>query len=363
MEHVTELAGILQPHLGWNKARITFLARFLLALLQLGTVRLTRLAVALNGAAQQESNYRRIQRFFSGFEIDPDAIARLVLFLAPRERVLLILDRTQWQLGQQDLNILVLAVAYRGMAFPVVWTVLPSRGGSTTEQRMMLLCAVLRILPAERIEALLADREFIGKQWLAFLQQRKIPFIIRIKGNLRITSRRGCIRPAASFFTWLPLEQSQILPGRRNLCGQRLYVAGKRILGRNKKPELLLVITSGDPQRALETYARRWEIETLFGALKSRGFDLEATHLCHPERLEKLLACLALAAIWAHHVGEWVHHVVQPIKVKKHKRRAKSFFRLGLDHLGAILFHRQERAAALEICFDLLRHPRFLSCT
>ncbi len=196
MEHVTELVQILQAHLPWNKARLTFLARFLLALVQLSTVRLTRLSVALNGDAQQESNYRRIQRFFSGFEMDPDAIARLVLFLAPQKRVLLILDRTQWQLGQQDLNILVLAVAYRGMAFPVVWTVIPTRGGSHTQQRITLLSLVLRILPAERIEALLADREFIGKQWLAFLREQKIPFILRIKGNLRVTSRRGCIVPA-----------------------------------------------------------------------------------------------------------------------------------------------------------------------
>lgn len=363
MEHVTELTQILQAHLGWNKARLTFLARFLMGLVQLSTVRLTRLAVALNGHAQPQSNYRRIQRFFSGFEIDPDAIARLVLFLTPKERLLLILDRTQWQLGQQDLNILVLAVAYRGMAFPVVWTVLPTRGGSNTQQRITLLTLVLRIVPAERIEALLADREFIGKEWLAFLREKKIPFIIRIKGNLRVTSRRGCIVPAASLFTSLRLEQSTILRGRRSLCGERLYVAGKRILGRNKKPELLLVITSGDPRQALETYARRWEIETLFGGLKSRGFDLEATHLCRPERLEKLLACLALATIWAHHVGEWVHTIVQPIKRKKHKRRDKSFFRLGLDHLSAILLHRHDRASALEICFDLLRYPRFLSCT
>ncbi len=71
------------------------------------------------------------------------------------------------------------------MAFPVVWTVLPTRGGSNTQQRITLLSLVLRILPAERIEALLADREFIGKQWLAFLREKKIPFIIRIKGNLR----------------------------------------------------------------------------------------------------------------------------------------------------------------------------------
>lgn len=47
----------------------------------------------------------------------------------------------------------------------------------------------------------------------------------------------------------------------------------------------LLVAARGvDPKRALTLYARRWEVETLFGALKSRGFDLETTHVAAPAR-------------------------------------------------------------------------------
>jgi len=36
----------------------------------------------------------------------------------------------------------------------------------------------------------------------------------------------------------------------------------------------------------------------LFGALKSRGFNLEDTHLKEPERLTRLLALLAIAFTW-----------------------------------------------------------------
>lgn len=362
MEHVTELVRILQAHLKWNKARLSFLARFLLALIQQRTVNFTGVALALNGRVQEESNYRRIQRFFSGFDFDADAFARLLLCLAPQERLLVILDRTQWQFGKQDLNILMLAVAHQGMALPILWSTIPGRGCSGTEQRIALLSRFLQLVPAERIEALLADREFFGKEWFAFLQARKIPFIIRIKYDLQV-SRRGSIVSVGSLFTSLRLEESRVLRGRRALCGQRLYLAGKRILGRERRPELLIVVTPIPMHSALETYARRWEIETLFGALKSRGFDLESTHLSRPERLEKLLACLALAAVWAHRVGEWVHHTIQPIRLKTHKRRAKSLFRLGLDQLRSILIHRHERASAFEVCLYLLRHPGFLSCT
>ena len=56
----------------------------------------------------------------------------------------------------------------------------------------------------------------------------------------------------------------------------------------------------------LDAYKKRWGIEVLFANLKSRGFDLEATHLVHEERIEKLIALLAIAFTWAHIVGEWI---------------------------------------------------------
>jgi IS4 transposase len=53
-----------------------------------------------------------------------------------------------------------------------------------------------------------------------------------------------------------------------------------------------------------EAYRQRWEIETLFGCLKTRGFCLEATRVSEPERLKKMMALLALSFCWAIKVGE-----------------------------------------------------------
>jgi hypothetical protein len=84
---------------------------------------------------------------------------------------------------------------------------------------------------------------------------------------------------------------------------------------------------------------RRWSIETLFGALKSRGFDLEATQVVScPERLERLVGLLALAFTWAHRTGQWVaEHVHAPRFNVRQGRRAKSLFRHGLDYLCHLL--------------------------
>lgn len=80
----------------------------------------------------------------------------------------------------------------------------------------------------------------------------------------------------------------------------------------------------------------RQGIETLFGALKSRGFNLEDTRLQDPERLSKLLALLALAFTWAFVVGQW-QASVKELKLKKHGYPAKSIFRLGLSILCRLL--------------------------
>lgn len=90
---------------------------------------------------------------------------------------------------------------------------------------------------------------------------------------------------------------------------------------------------------AIETYAARWQIETLFAGLKGRGFNLEDTHVTHRLRSKRLLVVAVIAFCWVHRTGEWQYAYVKPIKVKKHQRFAKSIFRLGLDFIRDALLN------------------------
>src|SRR5205823_7230345 len=105
-------------------------------------------------------------------------------------------------------------------------------------------------------------------------------------------------------------------------------------------------------------YARRWGVETLFGCLKTRGFCLEATHVTDKERLRKLIALMALCFCWAYRAGHWLIRI-EPLKIKKHGRLAKSIFRHGFDHLRRIFCNQDcsvERLAFIRLC-------QLLSCT
>lgn len=82
----------------------------------------------------------------------------------------------------------------------------------------------------------------------------------------------------------------------------------------------MIVATTESAENAIEIYAYPWEIESLFGSLKTKGFNLEDTHLTKLDRLSKLMAILAIGFCWAHKIGEWQNEI-KPIKIKKHGRK------------------------------------------
>ncbi len=315
-DSVSALRDVLAKHLPWHGARLSLLAQFLLALFKVRSVNLAEIATAFTGKAQTASHYKRLQRFFRSFEIDFDTLARLLvqLFGMGEGPWYLTLDRTNWKLGKTEINFLVLGIAHRGMALPVMWTVFDKEGNSNTGERIALMQRFLDCFGPGRIKALLVDREFVGEDWFRWLQAHQIPFHIRLKENTLVPNAWNHPIPAKVMFRPLEPGQFRHLEGRQPIWGCFVHLSALRL----EEGELLIVASSDAPQtEAFTAYRHRWDIETLFGALKSRGFDLEATHLTHPDRLSKLFALLALAFAWSLRTGEQLAQK-KPIEVKKH---------------------------------------------
>ena len=197
----------------------------------------------------------------------------------------------------------------------------------------------LTLFGPQPIACLFADREFVGVKWFRYLIDHHIDFRIRIKCNSQVSNSRGALVPVENLFRGLPRRGYQVLSGKRQLWGHALHIIGLKMAD----GELVILATQNQPETALADYKERWQIETLFGCLKTRGFDLEATHITDQKRLEKLLAFLAIAFCWSHVVGEWLHEI-KPITLKNHGRPAHSLFRYGFDYLRACLFHHHESA-------------------
>lgn len=347
----TDLYTAMQWHLPWHKARIKFIASFVLALIQVTTVNLVRIANGLNGTAAQPSNYRRIQRFFAKFDLEYDLIAELIVTLLPhRKDWLITLDRTHWQFGQLQINILLVGIVFQGVAFPLYWTMLPKKGNSNTPERIALMEQVIALLGSERIRAVVGDREFIGHAWFRWLDQQGLTYHMRIRENAVLPGSKPA-PPVRTLFRDLRVEQARVLRKRRWIYGQAVLLSAVRLAD-----EYLIVASNQENGQALSRYQKRWGIEVLFSAMKKRGFNFEETRLTEIERIRKLVALLALAFTWAHLVGIWLAQQ-KPLKIKKHGYPEQSLFRYGLDHLQYLLLNIQEKLEDFAECVWLWLCP------
>jgi hypothetical protein len=262
------------------------------------------------------------------------------------------MDRTNWKLGKKNINPLVIGIVRFGVAFPLRWITFSKRGNSNTDERITLMDWFLEVFGLEKIGCLFADREFVGEKWFGYLLGKGIHFCVRIKKDFLVSNSKGQLVTVKNLFRHLKSGEYSVLNGKRLVNGHWLHVVGTRL----PTGELLILATDKNPDQALESYKKRWGIETLFQCLKKRGFNFEDTRMTIPERIDKLIALLAIAFTWCHVVGEW-RNEQEEIKIKKHGRKAVSVFRYGLDCLRTIFINFYEKQAEFFKVVDITLKP------
>ena len=240
--------------------------------------------------------------------------------------------------GKSNINILVLAIAYKNIAIPIMWSFLDHKGNSNYEHRVLIIQRFINLFGKDCIKVLLADRE----------ENQTIPFVIRVRENMKIGRIQGELTTANHLVNGLKPGETIALKDKRritqNYAAIKLYIAACR----NAKGDLVIVVTNRFPEGALDLYKLRWEIESLFGCLKTRGFNFESTHITNLHKIDTMLSVLTIAFSWAYKIGEWKNEI-SPIKLKKHQRRSVSIFRYGLDFLRNVLFKTTYRHQSLDL--------------
>jgi len=73
-------------------------------------------------------------------------------------------------------------------------------GNSDFRDRISLVKKYIDTFGLETIQCVLGDREFIGKNWIEWLNQQQIPYVLRMKEKGQyIGKRSGKMIKAASF--------------------------------------------------------------------------------------------------------------------------------------------------------------------
>lgn len=315
-----------------NLARKTFVSLFVMALIKLRKVQFNELAGVLNDEVKAASNQNRIEDFFREVTVNFEAVAQLMMALLPKKKKLrLTIDRTEWDFGKCQVNILMILIGCGDLQLPVYWELLNNKSGNSNGQdRIDLLEKCFAIIPKGRIGLVVGDREFVGHKWIKYLKDSKLNFVMRFpKHHLLTTYDQQTV--SLNELT-IPIGKSRcfincLVDG----CSGNVWV--KRL----DETEYLYLFGNVEVGHLGQLYRKRWCIEAFFQNLKGRGFNLRSTHLRCLAKLSKLVALVSLAYAFCASLGVCYHRKVQPIKVKNHGYKANSFARYGLNQLRALL--------------------------
>jgi hypothetical protein len=130
-----------------NLARRKFICLFVLGLIKSRNVQFCEVAQHLNDGAKLGSNEVRIQDFFREVDLDYFFVAALLVSLLPAKgKLRLCIDRTEWDFGSCQVNILMVIAATPTMQVPLYWELLDNKSGnSSSEDRIELLRMCIKL--------------------------------------------------------------------------------------------------------------------------------------------------------------------------------------------------------------------------
>jgi transposase len=312
MEKLGKNIDELQYYLKHRDDVIHMVQKIIVGMIKAKTVNLVDISNHFD-KGKQESHYRAIQLFFQKQDLEDDDVIDFIidLLFEKNQKLKLIMDRTDWQFGQTRHNLLVISVSYENTAIPLMIKPLERKGNSNTAQRIEMMDNILKIIPSERIEVLLGDREFIGDDWFKYLVSKEIPFIMRIRENINVGYQEGNNYKSSSIKELMKIRKEY--NEKIHIGTQILKLSGRWGKEEKDTPEIALI--SYKAQDVLELYRRRWDIETGFKCLKTKGFNLEDTHLRESRRIRTLVQITGMAmAIFMGSMPEDEKEKVQNLK-------------------------------------------------
>jgi len=329
----TSLQQLRQLRPNERITRLRTFAALMSGIMQSRSVHLSHIALTIPGPAKELSIVRRLERLLSNAALHvrewyaPIAISWLHSAARTTGEVRLILDSTKISFAHQQLMV---ALAFQRRAIPIVWTWRKgAKGHSSAQVHIALLAYVRTLLPKHVRVLVVGDSEFESGDLQAQLDSWGWGYALRQKPNNQVQD--------AEQSSWQAFGDLVTRPG------QSVWVAAGHLTQRHRRRVNLLahwavgedrpwLLATNLPSRraTLQAYRRRVWLDELFGDLKGHGFDLEASHLRHFQRLSRLTLAVVLLYDWlmtsgARAIKQGLRHYVD-----RKDRRDLSIFQIGL---------------------------------
>jgi len=312
-----------------------------------GSVHLSKIANKIPGNAKLNSTVQRLRRLLqSAICVRKwyNSIAEtLIESQAQHGTVRLIVDGSKVSFHHQ---LLMVSMAYRRRAIPVVWTWVKGRGHSTAIKQLALLRYVHKLTPRNVSVSVVGDCEFGAIAVLHQLDSWAWRYVLRQQSDVLID--------LTLHNQWQRFGDAIRRPGQSHWLGRgfltKTHVYETHIVAhwkRGEKTPWLLATNYPSKQQALRAYRRRMWIEEMFGDFKGHGFNIEDSHLRHFLRLSRLTLAVVLLYVWLIALGSRVIKNGQRSLVDRADRRDFSIFRIGHNMVERLLTNSQSLSIVL----------------
>ena len=301
--------------------RALLIANIVLLLVSGSKISLYQLGISIKNkySTKLKSAEQKVRRLLENFPITSKTYAKAVVALFAVNSVELIIDRTNWMFGVTDINFLVLSLRWHNISIPIYWIMLNNNGGnSNSDQRIELVEWFVINFKTIIIENIYADREFPSIKFISWLihKERNLNFIFRSKGSLHASDGNKKISLSKLYNRLLHAQHKVKIEQRiRRIFGNRLYISARI----NDCGEFMFLVSNKIHSDPFSLYARRWNIETMFGNFKTKSFNLESTHITQYHRLSALFMLMAISYCYCCKLG-YIANNIKPIPKKKIKQ-------------------------------------------
>ena len=324
-----ELSGRMTQH-------VTILAAFISGIVGSKSSQLPSIASKVPDRAKAESRVKRLSRWLDNEHIKEEIYflpyAELLLTHLALETVVLVMDGSGVGRG---CCALMIHVIYKGRALPLAWRVRQcSKGHAPEALHIALADLVSDLIPEGAKVVFLGDGEFDGTELQETMNELGWLY--------------ACRTAKSTVATWedltfhLDLIGSSIKPGMlvelkeveftRDAYGPVMVLC---CWAKGEVEPLYLVSNMSLAEEAMKYYKKRFRIETFFSDQKSRGFNIQKSHIEDPQRLSRLLIASCLAYIWIVYLGSLCKADGWQGIIHRKNRCDLSLFQLGLrllDH-------------------------------
>ena len=251
-----------------------------------------------------------------------------------RTDIVVAMDWTDYDADGQATLALKL-VTRHGRATPLVWLSVPK--DELTDARNAYEDAALRrlaeVLPAGVKCTILADRGFADTKLFGFLAELDLGYVIRLKGNTKVSAADGTARPAAG---WVGQDgRARKLRDAAVTEAQCPVGAAVCVHAKGMKEPWCLVASDAvaSSRQIIDLYAKRWNVEPSFRDTKDLrfGMGLSAVRIGDPQRRDRLLLLNAFAIVLLTLLGAAGESLGMDRHLKSNtvKTRSHSLFRQG----------------------------------